>query len=132
MTQNSTKISPRQQRAIEALLTERTLQDAARQGGVSRRTLYRWLKQPEFINALREALDSRRNLAVAQLEALLEASLEVLANALRGQDARLALRAALGLLGHYDSLAEFLDLAQRVAMLEQKIVGGEHGNQRKN
>jgi transposase-like protein len=48
-------ISPKQRRAIEALLTTGDVQAAAQQVGVSRDSLYRWLKQPVFIEAVRAA-----------------------------------------------------------------------------
>lgn len=41
-------LTPKQQRAIAALLTERTLTAAAAKIGVGDKTLYRWLQQPSF------------------------------------------------------------------------------------
>ncbi len=48
-------LSPKQRRAVEALLTTGDVQAAAQQIGVSRDSLYRWLKQPVFIEAVRAA-----------------------------------------------------------------------------
>ncbi len=45
-------MTTKQDRAVLALLTCRTIADAAKVAGVSERTLRRWLKQPEFQQAL--------------------------------------------------------------------------------
>ena len=57
MIENETpkKISPSQRKGIEALLTEGSLLAAAEAAGVTRGTLYRWLKDPAFTEALRAA-----------------------------------------------------------------------------
>lgn len=55
----------KRERAIEALLTERTMADAARASGVSQPTLYRWLATEEFGEqyraARRQVLESAMN-----------------------------------------------------------------------
>lgn len=48
-------LSPKQRKAIESLLTSGTVADAARAAGVTRDTLYRWLKDATFAKALRVA-----------------------------------------------------------------------------
>jgi hypothetical protein len=41
--------------AVLALLSSRNVEEAARAAGVNPRTLYRWMKEPEFDGAYREA-----------------------------------------------------------------------------
>ena len=48
-------LTPVQERAIIALLNEQTISRAAGVAEVGQRTLYRWLRQPEFSRAYREA-----------------------------------------------------------------------------
>ncbi len=48
-------LTPVQERAIIALLNEQTITGAAAAAEVGQRTLYRWLRQPEFSRAYREA-----------------------------------------------------------------------------
>lgn len=48
-------LTPKQRRAVEALLATGEVSAAAREAKVSRDTLHRWLKQPVFIEAVREA-----------------------------------------------------------------------------
>lgn len=49
------QITARQRRLMEALLAGQSVSQACRTAGVGRRTYYRWLKQPHFQAALREA-----------------------------------------------------------------------------
>jgi len=57
MTEENTEnvITVRQQKAVTALLTERTARDAAKKAGVAEKTLYTWLADPAFRSALRDA-----------------------------------------------------------------------------
>jgi hypothetical protein len=48
-------LTPKQRKAVEALLTTGDVQAAAQQAGVSRDTIYRWLKQPDFLAMVRAA-----------------------------------------------------------------------------
>jgi len=69
-------LTPRQRRAVQALLEEKTIQDAATASQVPRRTLHRWLAEdPVFLAHLRQqeaALDDQaaRRLLDAQQPAL--------------------------------------------------------------
>jgi len=63
MTGHGAKFGRKKEEAIAALLSQRNIEEAARQTGVAPRTLLRWLQVPEFQNAYREArrdaLDAR-------------------------------------------------------------------------
>jgi transposase-like protein len=48
-------LSAKQRRAVQALLTTGEVTAAAKEAGVSRETLHRWLRQPAFADAVREA-----------------------------------------------------------------------------
>ena len=52
---NEKVITVKQQKAITALLSERTGRDAAKKAGVSEKTLYGWLADKDFRAALRSA-----------------------------------------------------------------------------
>jgi hypothetical protein len=54
MTENG-RLSPAQKRALAAMLTERDVRSAAKAAGVAERTLFTWLKDPDFTQALRQA-----------------------------------------------------------------------------
>ena len=57
MSENQTlsQLPPKQRKAVEALLTTGDVSAAAKEVGIVRDTLYRWLKQPVFALAVREA-----------------------------------------------------------------------------
>ena len=48
-------LSPKQRRAVEALLSTGEVAAAAREAGINRASLHRWLKEPAFLQAVREA-----------------------------------------------------------------------------
>jgi hypothetical protein len=48
-------LSPKQRKAVEALLATGEVTAAAREAKINRVTLYRWLKDPTFLAAVREA-----------------------------------------------------------------------------
>jgi transposase-like protein len=55
MVGHGTKYSRKKEAAIAALLEQRNVQEAARAAGISKQTLYRWLKMPEFVEEYRRA-----------------------------------------------------------------------------
>jgi len=119
MARNGTpenKLTPAQRRAISALLSERDNASAAKAAGVGTRTLYRWLADAQFKQALQDALNEldaqvSRRLAVAG-----QYSVAVLIDALT--DKRVRVRAADLLLTHRRSTRELDDFEERLAALE--------------
>jgi hypothetical protein len=55
MISHNVTLSPKKRRAIAALLKARTMESAAELAGVTRRTLFRWMKEDSFVQALRAA-----------------------------------------------------------------------------
>lgn len=91
-------LDPSQLTVLEALLSGRTITDAAAAVGVSRTTVHRWLKDDYLfraeVNAARHAL---RQTSLARLDALCERSIEVLKGALdQASDTRIALEVLKG------------------------------------
>ena len=66
---SSDKLSDAQQRAIGALLTTRTIKDAAQSARVGRTTLFRWLREDEDF---RRCLQAARRNALGQATARLQ------------------------------------------------------------
>jgi transposase-like protein len=63
-------LTPRQEIALEALLGGLTVKEVARLACVHRNTIYHWLKQPAFREALREAeVEASTDLALQALRA---------------------------------------------------------------
>ena len=55
MAEHPGKLGSKKEEALVVLLSHRTIDDAARACNIRPRTLYRWLKEPEFAAAYREA-----------------------------------------------------------------------------
>ena len=55
MAGSQENLGAKKEAAILALLSSRSVEDAARASDVPVRTLYRWLKEPDFCGAYREA-----------------------------------------------------------------------------
>lgn len=64
----SQKLSGKQEKAILALLSELTYEAAAKKSGVDPRTLYRWLREPQFYAAWCEARRTNLRRATARLQ----------------------------------------------------------------
>ncbi len=110
-------LTPRQQRAIVALLSEASARAAAASCGVAERTLYRWLADKTFRRAYREA--SRRLLddAVGKLRAGAADAIDTLRSALKAEGESVRVRAAQVLLDAALK-ADGDELAARVEALE--------------
>lgn len=93
------KLTSRQEGVIAALLTEPTYAAAARQGGVSETTLYRWLRLEEFQRAYRRARRELLDAALARMQAASGQAVEtLLAIARQGRKEGDRVRAAVALL----------------------------------
>ena len=68
MTGHGAKFGRKKEEAIAALLTQRNVEEAAKYVGISTRTLLRWIKEPEFQAAYREARRAAYSQAVARLQ----------------------------------------------------------------
>ncbi len=114
-------LTAKQRKAVEALLVTGEVTAAAREAGVSKDSLYRWLKQPLFLAAVREtearALDELSRLLVR----LGRTAAATLAKAMSDPAAPYPtrVRAADATLGRLLQLRELATLEARVAELEQ-------------
>ncbi len=119
-----TELSPKQHQAIQALLIQSSVPNAAASVGVSVRSLYRWLDEPAFRLALNTALDKSIDAAARGLVGLTEKAIKVVGTVLDNEQLHPAtrLRAADLVLSNMLKLAELRTLAQRVAALEDKTI----------
>src|ERR1700675_962814 len=68
MTGYGEKFGCKKEDAIAALLSQRSVEDAARAAGISTKTLLRWLQMPEFQVAYRQARREAFGQATARLQ----------------------------------------------------------------
>ena len=123
---NTEGLTPKQQRAIQALLTERTITDAASKAGVSRRTLTVWLADEQFCAELSKTPTQAMDSTVRRLASLSGQAVDVLQTAMADEDTTTGakLRAADIALGRLLSLRELHDFEQRLAALEAAQANG--------
>jgi putative insertion element HTH domain-containing protein len=68
MSGNVPKLKPKQEAAIVALLSTRSVEEAARSVKVAVKTLYRWLKESDFDAAYRKARRDTFGQTIARLQ----------------------------------------------------------------
>lgn len=115
------KLGGKKEAAVLALLTARSIEDAARTAGVPPRTLHRWLKEPEFQTAYREARRNAFAQATARLQQATGAAVSTLLKIMVDTNAppSTRVRAADSVLDHAKQAIEIEDVEVRVAALEQ-------------
>jgi len=122
MAENS-RLSRKQTRAVAALLSTQTIAQAAEQCKVSERTLYRWLAECAFQQALKAAHLAVLDNVVRRLLAGSAQALDTLFELLQAESESVRLRAAVALLEQLAKLKTLEELEQRVSALEQKYGG---------
>jgi hypothetical protein len=114
-------LTPRQERAILALLAEPSVTAAAAAARVPESTLYRWLADPPFRDRLRAA---RRAVFEHGLGALAQATgeaVDVLRRALDNGDPAVEVKAALALLDRALRVRALADLEDEVEELKAEL-----------
>jgi hypothetical protein len=126
MSGNVTELKPKQEEAIMALLSNRTVEDAARVVKITPRTLYRWLNEPGFDAAYRQARRTAFSQCTARLQQASRAAVSVLLRVLtdRATPAAVQVRAADSVLNHAAKSMEIEDIEARVAELERAVARG--------
>jgi hypothetical protein len=122
MVGHGTKFGRKKEEAIAALLSQRTIEDAARVAKVGTNTLLRWLQVPEFREAYRRARREAVQQAVARLQQATGAAgvtiLKLMTDA--NAPAAVRLRAAECVFTHAIKAVELDDIEARVSELERE------------
>ena len=115
-----------------ALLSSRNVEEAARVAGVDPRTLYRWMKDPEFDAAYREAKRAAFSQSIARLHQMSSAAVSTLGKIMIDANAPAStrVRAADSILDHTSKAIETEDLAARVSELERTLGASKPGHTR--
>lgn len=119
------ELSTNQRVAIAALLSSKTIGEAATQAGCGERTLYTWLTDAAFRAELNAAEGEVIDAATRRLIALQDKAIAALETILIGkkQRANHKLRAAEIVLSQMLKLRELRNLEARLAALEEKANG---------
>jgi hypothetical protein len=121
MTGHGAKFGRKQEEAIAALLSHRSVEEAARAINVATRTLIRWQKDPEFDVAYRAARRAAFAQSVARLQQASSAAVSTLLKVMvdPGTPASTKVRAADSVLAHTIKAIEVDDIEARVSELER-------------
>jgi transposase-like protein len=121
MTGHGAKFGRKKEEAIVALLTHRTIEEAARSIGVDPKTLLRWMKEPEFDNAYRAAKRAAFGQSIARLHHLSSAAVSTLGKIMLDSATPPAtrVRAADSILDHTTKAIEIEDIDARLSELER-------------
>jgi hypothetical protein len=121
MAGHGTKLGRKREDAIAGLLSQRNVDEAARAAGVGARTLWRWLQDPEFQAAYREARRAAFSQSIARLQHGSSAAATTLLKMMLDQNAPAStrVRAAESVLNHATKAIEIEDIEARVAELER-------------
>lgn len=120
MTGHGEKLTRKQDQAIAALLTCASILDAAQACAVAEVTLYRWLKDPAFQTAYREARRAVVQHAITQVQRATGEAVETLRSVMQDTTtpASAKVSAAKTILEMAMRGVELEDLAARIAALE--------------
>ena len=120
MAGHGERYTRKKEEAIAALLTQRTIEEAARTAGIGTRTLMRWLQIPEFQVAYRDARRDAFSQTSARLQQASVAAVSTLLKIMVDPKAPAStrVRAADSVLNHTKHAIEIEDVQARVEDLE--------------
>jgi hypothetical protein len=119
------RVSRDTEAAVAALLSCRSIAAAAKKVGVNEKTLRAWLKEEAFASAYRAARRAVVEYSIAQVQKLTEQAVKALARNLRCGVPAVEVKAAVAILDQAGRGVELLDLAERLAKLENPAGSAE-------
>ncbi len=121
MKGHGAKFGRKKEEAVAALLNQRSVEEAARSVGIGANTLLRWMQEPEFEEAWREARRLAFGQSIARLQQAASAAATTLLKIMVDPNAPAAsrVRAADSVLEHAAKAMEIEDIEMRVSELER-------------
>ena len=115
------KLTRKQEEVIVALLSQRNVEEAARVTNIGARSIYRWMKEPDFDWAFREAKRAAFSQAIARLHQMASAAVSTLGKVMVDANTPEAtkVRAADSILNHTIKAIENEEIEARVSELER-------------
>ena len=120
-------MTPRKEKALQALLVSRTRAQAAKAAGIGESTLREYMKDPEFLDRYREAFGNLVQDATRQAGQALTLALSTLTEIMEntGEQATARIQAARYLVEYALRLGEQCDLVARLERLEAAVKEGD-------
>jgi hypothetical protein len=121
MLETGRKLGAKKEAAIVALLSQRNVEEAAKNVGISPRTLYRWMQEPDFSAAYRAARRAAFSQCIARLQQMCTAAVSTLGRVMLDGTAPAGsrVRAAESVLSLAAKAMEMDDLEGRITALER-------------
>jgi transposase-like protein len=119
---NRRGLSPKQIDTLSHILGAKSYDEACRQAGITRVTLYKWLKEPSFKSELDDLHDQLLSEAVDRLKKSATKAVDVLDNLLLRDDCPAVQRAAANdILNQLAKFKEILEFKQRLETVEARL-----------
>ena len=114
-------MNAKQEAGLSALLTSKTLEEAAEKADVTSRTLRRWLQEPDFSTAYNEARRRLVESAIVQLQSVTGDAVAALKRNLNAKSEAVQVSSARTILDFAVASVATLDLEQRINELERAV-----------
>lgn len=125
----SYRLTPKQENAVLELINSPTCTKAeiCVKLGISEKTIYNWLRLPQFQERLAEARENIRRDAFNSLKQALNESVEVLRQLLHSENETTKLKSALSIISFNLQVIETEEVQKRLSKLEEKDDDDEEG-----
>lgn len=117
----SMKITPKQEKLIALLLTERTIEQACLKANIAVTTYWRWMKDTNFLIEYRAARRGILENTIAKIQSITFAAIDTLERNLNCENPSVEIRCAAIILEQSIKGVELLDLADKLEALESLI-----------
>lgn len=115
-------LTVREQRFVEGILAGLSIQAAAEQAGISRKTAFRWMRRETVRQAIQEGKRERWSSLEHKLQQYADQALNVVVEIMNGNaGAATRLRAAIAILDLVIKVSEYTELERRVTELENRL-----------
>ncbi len=123
MNQNNPNLSRKQVKAIQTILTGRSILDGCEKAGISKSTFYLWMQNDEF----KTEFERQRKLIVEEglhtLKISIDRASETLTYLLDAESEGVRLRTATAILDNIAKFIEMEELEGRITKIEEKLDG---------
>ena len=125
-------LTPKQHRALMALLESPTAAEAAKKAGCNEQTLGKWLRQPAFRDALAAARREAMKGVLGRLQVVAIEAVEVLRDTLKDPNVFARLQGAQTLLGHATRATAVEEMESRLEAVEAALRRSNTNNEQLN
>jgi hypothetical protein len=125
--QDATATERKQDRAIIALLSEPTVEAAARAADIAPATIWRWTRQADFRARLRDARRAVVEGAIGRLQQAATEAVSTLQRNLTCGTPSVEVRAATAILDQAVKAVELFDMVERLEELEARLAARAEG-----